>query len=248
MHTNILVGSPYMSLMPFLQQIPHVFETLGSEIQSGRNITKVMEKDGFTLVVKNYKRITIANRIMYRFFRKSKAQRAYENALKLREMDISTPDPVAYIEKYKGIFLESSYFVSIYIDYLGVDDALASGRFDSKSLLTKFAQYLYRLHNKGVFHKDLNLANVMCKEVDGKISFSLIDLNRLRFEKPSQKKRFRNLKFLNLPIDQYVMVSSEYARCYDIDIYYATMRMLSSRYAERKNRKRITYLKNMVLP
>ena len=49
---------------------------------------------------------------MYSFFRKNKARRAYEHALRLRGMGFDTPEPVAWSEYRKDGLIADTYFVS----------------------------------------------------------------------------------------------------------------------------------------
>ncbi len=60
-------------------------------------------------VVKYFKIPYFINKIVYTFFKKSKAQKSYEYALKIKDF---TPKPIGYIEFYKFGLLDESYFVS----------------------------------------------------------------------------------------------------------------------------------------
>ena len=63
------------------------------------------------LVVKRYKSHFLPENRLH-FFRASKARRAYQYALHLEQLQINTPEAVAYIEiKENGLF-STGYFVS----------------------------------------------------------------------------------------------------------------------------------------
>ena len=63
-----------------------------------RNVVEKVCMQGKDYVVKTYKRPNFFNRLAYTYLRKSKAKRAFLNALHLLELGIETPAPVAYIE------------------------------------------------------------------------------------------------------------------------------------------------------
>ena len=76
-------------------------ELLGNE---KRNSIKLFELDNQTVNIKSFKVPNIFNKIAYKFLRKSKAQRSFEYAEKLLDLDIGTPHPIAYYEFYNGLF------------------------------------------------------------------------------------------------------------------------------------------------
>ena len=77
-----------------------------------RNKIKLFEIEGKITNIKSFKIPHLINSLAYNYFRKSKAQRSYEYAIKLQENNIGTPMPIAYYEN-KSIFgLKDSYYVS----------------------------------------------------------------------------------------------------------------------------------------
>src|SRR5690554_145431 len=77
----------------------HQYESAGALFVKGsRNSIKTITIDGVVLSVKSFKVPHLVNSIAYRYFRKSKARRSFENALTLLNMGIGTPEPVAYFE------------------------------------------------------------------------------------------------------------------------------------------------------
>ena len=69
----------------------------GEVLHAGRNEVRRFEVDGQQLVVKRYKRVNLLQSVVYSFFRRTKAQRAYDYARLFRERGIDTPREVAYV-------------------------------------------------------------------------------------------------------------------------------------------------------
>ena len=80
-----------------------------------RNVVEKVTIAGEVFVVKRYKRPILINRIIYCFFRKSKARRAYEYAVELLKRGVDTPYPVAYFEQYKNGLFDCGIFISKYV-------------------------------------------------------------------------------------------------------------------------------------
>ena len=99
---KITVNPAIRHVQPFIERLPEVFHVSGEVLHDGRNQIRAFDIGGERLVVKRYKRPNVFNRFMYSFFRKNKACRAYEHALRLRGMGFDTPEPVAWSEYRKG--------------------------------------------------------------------------------------------------------------------------------------------------
>ena len=69
------------------------------------------------LCIKRFRRPLLVNRIAYTFFRPTKAQRAYENALILESKGINTPTAVAYIIRSQMGLIADSYLVTLYCTF-----------------------------------------------------------------------------------------------------------------------------------
>ena len=61
------------------------------------------------VVAKSFKKPNFFNRIVYSFFRDSKAKKSYMYAKKIGHF---TPKPIGYIEFYENKLLSESFFVS----------------------------------------------------------------------------------------------------------------------------------------
>ncbi len=77
-----------------------------------RNTVRKIELTGGRIfVLKQYKRPTRLNQFAYTLFRKSKARRAYEYALRLQQLGFETAAPVAYLEISRhGLFHTGIFF------------------------------------------------------------------------------------------------------------------------------------------
>lgn len=212
MRTEIFVNSFYSNLNNFINQIPNTFKRTGITLQSGRNEVRLVNDDGLPLVVKYYKKITLINRFIYATFRKSKARRAYENSKLLLMNDISTPQPIAYINTYRYGMLYQCYYICVYTFYKPLRTLLDLPIPESEEDLKAFARFIYRLHRAGILHDDLTIDNVLYQYNYRLIDFMLIDNNRMRFRNYSYQRGLRNLERLKIPVDKMGVIAAEYAR------------------------------------
>ena len=129
-------------------------------------------------VVKSFKIPNAVNKIAYRFLRKSKARRSYENALYLKAHNIGTPQPVAYYEELSAASLLKSYYISDDVAHdftfreITNDDALQ----DKENILKQFTQFMYKMHEQKVYFMDHSPGNTLIRKVGGNYEFFLVDL------------------------------------------------------------------------
>lgn len=95
------ISPAYSYLNDFVSAIPDNFAFMGKEVHTGRNEIRQVNIRGLVVVIKYFKKITWANRLIYSTIRKSKAQRAFENSIRLQTKGINTPEPIAYIDVYR---------------------------------------------------------------------------------------------------------------------------------------------------
>lgn len=136
---------------------------------------------GRRVVVKEFRKATWANHIIYTFFRKSKACRAYRNAILLIKNGFHTPRPVSWTdEKRFGLYIRSIY-VCEYIE--GPTLSQASQELHSSDLphlLSLYAETLFSMADKELLLKDSNLSNYIVGKTDsGKERLFMVDINRL---------------------------------------------------------------------
>lgn len=167
-----------------------------------RNTVKKLDMAGLQLAVKSFRIPRWPQSSIYARWRPSKAERSFKNAHTLLERGITTPDPVACIQTvYRGR-LGKSYYVSLYHQhdhsmqpvFTRLDDpALSTGEKQADfALLSNFVDFTYAMHEAGVLHIDHNAGNTLVSSKDGKNTFAVIDINRMRFGKPGMRARLNN--------------------------------------------------------
>ncbi len=121
----------------------------------------------------------------------SKAVRSWSGAAELLRRGVDTARPVAWFEA-RGDNLTENWFVCEKIEggqsVGAIFSQLRSGKApqrlqDTHILYEMLAAELHRLHDKGVFFRDLSGGNIMMRSGD-KVQFALIDTARLRAGKP----------------------------------------------------------------
>lgn len=180
---KIETNQQYQQLRHWLQDIPYMFQSKqGKLLYTGRNEVRLFQVgDDKRFVVKRFKRHGFLKCILYSFFRKNKALRAYENAGQLCERGFYTPSAVAYIEESFWGVIWQVYYVSAYTEALPIRLRLIETTPFDHSLAVAYAHFVAQLHEAGVLHCDLNPTNVLYIENDGQFHFELIDINRMHF-------------------------------------------------------------------
>lgn len=232
-----------------LQYIFDNFYTTGKPfIKGSRNEIKLFDYENIILNVKSFKSPVFFNKIIYRFFRKSKAKRSYQYATILKEKNIGTPNPIAYYEKYDFIGLTYSYYASEHIDFdIMFRDLIENEDYpNSEIILQQFTAFCYKMHLTGVEFLDHSPGNTLIKKVsDEKYDFYLVDLNRMKFHDTmmSLKKRMKNLSRLTPHKKMVKTISIEYAKLTDENenevfnlLWYYT-RKFQKKYYRKKNFK-----------
>jgi hypothetical protein len=192
------------------------FDNSGVILSPGkRNTIKTFALDGIHLNIKSFKKPNLFNRIVYRYFRPSKAKRSFEFATKLKNNNIGTPKPIAYFENVSIFGLKESFYVC---EHLATDlifkDLLNQDYPDAENILKQFAKFTFDMHQKGIEFLDHSPGNTLINKVEnGKYAYFLVDLNRMKFhETMTFDQRMKNLSKI-LAIEEYVkIVSDEYAR------------------------------------
>ncbi len=180
---KVTVNPRYERISSFIKTLPQHFDEGGQVLHNGRNQVRLLEVDGQRVVVKRYKVPMWHQRIDYTLFRPSKAKRAYLYGMRLLEMQIDTPEPIAYIEEYSCGLFKVGYFIS---DYCSDANAgtLRSDEHPSPQLTFAIAQSLVSMHEKGFLHGDTNLSNFLYRKDDSPSGFHIttIDVNRSVFK------------------------------------------------------------------
>ena len=152
------------------------------------------------LVVKEY-RLQGINKLKSAFL-PSKALKAWRGAMALASADFDTPRPIAYLEKRRGRFIEWSFYIAERV-FGGreIRDYFREGEAETlRPLVSVLAKTLFRLHEKGILHRDLSDGNILVKEESGEFHFLFLDTNRVRARRRlGAARRAKNLVRLGVP-------------------------------------------------
>ncbi len=211
-----------------LENIVEYFKNSEDSIHKARNEVKVIVYDNTTLVIKSFKIPHIINRVAYTFFRDSKAKRSYENSLKIIEF---VPKPIGYIEFHKNFLLNQSYFVSENFKYdFTIREPLLDAKFEDRvNIFKKFANFTYKLHEKGILHLDYSPGNILIKKENDRYIFKLVDINRMRFIDLDVKERLKNFSKLWAEDSDLDIIIDEYIKLSNLDI--KKPKMIAQRYS-----------------
>ena len=169
-------------------------------IHAGRNLIfrhRVGEED---VAVKRFP-VSGGRRLIYRL-RASKSARAFDNAARLLALGIGTPRPLAAVEVRRGGALLASFYCCAFLPTFQEARSLKSlGAPDRAALLDLLGEFIGRLHERGVKHRDLTSGNVLLIPDPAKpaeVTFQLVDLNRVRFGRIGIGTGLANLAQLRL--------------------------------------------------
>ncbi len=215
---NYKINPNYLEYKNFLDDCVLNFDTKGEPFGNQmRNSLKLFTSNNFTLNFKSFKIPNVFNQIAYSFFRKSKAQRSYEYALKLKSLGVGTPEAIAYYE-FKHFFLfKKSFYISKQLDCdLTYRELLNDFEYeDYDNILRQFTRFTFDLHEKGIEFLDHSPGNTLINKTNDGYVFSLVDLNRMRFGKMDFNQRMKNFARLSKYKHMVEIMSDEYAKCYN---------------------------------
>ena len=175
-----------------------------AEIYRGRNLIFRTTVNGQTVAVKRFPVASPGKRLVYRF-RTTKAVRAFDHAVRLHQLGVGTPRPLAAVEVRRRGWLTASYFCSALVEQFREARVL---RFpdtpDRPRLLELLGGFVGRLHELGILHEDLTAGNILIvpepARPDG-VEFQLVDINRMRFGRVETLAGIANLVQLRLNDD-----------------------------------------------
>ena len=196
------------------------FKTEGVQFgKANRNSIKLFKLDGETINIKSFKVPNLINKIAYKFFRKSKAQRSFEFANKLIDLGIGSPKPIAFFENSSSLFFGQSFYVSEHLDCDLTFRELShnSDIPNHEEILRAFTRFTFMLHEKGVNFLDHSPGNTLIKRVDEEYQFYLVDLNRMEFKTMDFEDRMKNFSRLTPHKSIVKIMSDEYSKCTGIE-------------------------------
>jgi hypothetical protein len=244
MRENFVIHPNYSHLATKLTDVLHNFSKKGEYVTKGeRNVIKMVQLEGTSFNIKKFKTPNAFQSLVYQYVRKSKAKRSYEYALKLIEMGINTPFPVAYLEVF-SFGLKESFYVCEHINYdFDFRELIHNPEFKKRNeVLKQFTKFSFNLHEKGVNFLDHSPGNTLIIETEeNEFEFYLIDLNRMRFEAMDFNARMFNLRRLWLSKTMMKVMAEEYAELYDksVDGTYALMLHYSREFQKKINKKKL---------
>ena len=191
------------------------FDDEGRYLSKGtRNTIKIFELNSREINIKSFKIPNLVNKVAYRFFRKSKAQRSFEYAHELLKREIGTPYPIAYAEEKDGLLFEKSFYVSEHLKsdltYRTLVQDFSYPNWET--ILRAFTRFTYDLHEKQVQFLDHSPGNTLIRLNNGDYQFFLVDLNRMNFKELSFEERMKNFSRLTPHKDMVEIMASEYAK------------------------------------
>ena len=195
MNYKYQLNNTHEAFKNFLLDIKSYFVSNSQTIHKARNELKIIPYNSIDTVVKSFKTPHFLNRIVYTFFRDSKAKKSYEYSLTLGDF---TPTPIGYIEFYESSLLKESYFISEEFKYdFTIREPLLDTNFPQKEEVFKaFARFTLSLHNSGIFHNDYSPGNILIKKEQDKYIFKIVDVNRMGFFELSATDRAKNFSKL----------------------------------------------------
>ncbi|MBD0726603.1 Kdo domain containing protein [Flavobacterium sp. L1I52] len=215
----VKINSHFQKFAPNLKQMVEKFKTSGQLFGDGkRNTIKLFELEDIKVNIKSFKVPHLINSVVYKYFRKSKARRSYEYAVRLLENGIGTPQPIAYFENANWLGLKDSYYVSEHLDAdLTYRELIHQPDYpDHENILRQFTRFTFNLHEKGIEFLDHSPGNTLInKGENGQYQFYLVDLNRMNFHTSMGfEQRMKNFSHLAAKKEMIVIMSEEYAKYY----------------------------------
>ena len=243
---TVRISDEHLEERSWIEHIPATFDLHGEIVQAkkNRNILRKVAHKGRMYNIKSFHIPSFFNRIVYTFFRKSKALRSYEHALILKEKGIGTPAPIALLTEKLGGLLSRSYYVCEQLpdDYQEIRYCYRGPLAGNEETLTAFAQFTAKLHDKGIYHTDYSPGNILFShdEETGIYDFQLVDINRMKFCEVSMEMGCKNWARLFECDEIYEFVARQYAKArgFDEDTCVALIMKAQRDFNNRKVRKR----------
>ena len=214
---KIVVDEKYQHLTDEIGRLPErMNDGEGEVVYDSRNRVVRFVIDGQPMMVKRFKQVNAVQQIVYTFFRKTKAERAFLFAKEFLHRGIDTPEPVAYMEeRHHGLFT-TGYFVSLETPGTETSLLLREVQDYPKDLAEAVARQVVLMHSKGILHGDLNLSNFLVTShlsPPASYSFTMIDTNRSHFTDgmPTDEQCLQNMVRLTHRRDLYEDLVRRYA-------------------------------------
>jgi len=197
------IQDSFLHALPLIENIEKYFQESSSVLHNKRNEIRIISFENTDYVVKAFRVPNLINRIVYRYFRASKAKRSYEYSLRVgKEL---CPEAVAYIEKSENLLLSNSYYISRHFDYdFEIRAVLNDKSFENRvQILEEFADFTFGLHERKILHRDYSPGNILIKKLGEHYQYKIVDVNRMQFKPLNLEDRLSN--FVRLSADDEAM-------------------------------------------
>lgn len=210
------LNDKYISFKDFLLDIRKSFEKSAKYVHKARNEIKIINIESKELVVKSFKIPNFVNKLIYTFFKDSKAKKSYDNSVKIIDF---VPQPIGYIEFHRFGLIADSYFVSENFKYdFTIREPLINDDFlDKEKVFKEFAKFTYLLHQQNIFHLDYSPGNILIKKDGDGYTFKIVDINRMKFQEFSFDDRMKAFNKLWAKDSDMTIIIKEYAKIIDED-------------------------------
>ena len=206
--------------MALVHRLPEAFSrNEGELLYDKRNqVRRFTLSDGSKLMVKQFHKPNIIQCLCYSTFWTNKAEKSFRFGIRLLQMGIDTPEPIAsVVYKHFGL-VKCYYFVST--EDLGADCKEVLKPEESTSLaeqapmIDALAGFLAEIHERGFMHGDANLSNFRIHQTEAGYHFAVIDTNRSKFlsQAASYKQRIQNLSRISHERCLIEAIAQAYAR------------------------------------
>lgn len=186
-----MIATAYQDKAAALENLIRTFDTEGEVLHSGRNEVRLMQLDGEPVVVKRFARLSGFKSIIYTFFRKNKAQRAFEYGEELLRRGFLTPQPIAFFALKPGGLISDTFYICKPTDWSSLEGLLTSSEEFDHQLAAAYARFVAKMHDAGILHKDMNPGNTRyqcadngAEKAEGEYQFQVIDINRMKITEP----------------------------------------------------------------
>ncbi len=214
-----MIQDNYREFTTAINKAINDFDSKGELIKGSRNTIKKINIENLVINIKRFKTPNILNKIIYTYFRSTKANRSFSYANSLIDMNIMTPEPICFFNIFKFGMIQQSYYVSKQLEYdYDMEFVFQNIKLDSRDEIIKgFTHFTHKLHENGIMFLDHSRSNTLVKKHKDDYRFYLIDLNRMKFKSLSTEERFKNFKRLKLNDEILEKVSSFYSEIVNID-------------------------------
>lgn len=219
------LNSGFKNFESFVKNIQTYFKQNNETIHKARNELKILNYNETSVVVKSFKVPHFINKIVYTFFKDSKAKKSYDYSIKIGDF---TPKPIAYVVFFKLGLIAESYFISEEFKYdFTIREPLLEDNFEDKEkIFQQFAHFTYELHEAGIFHQDYSPGNILVKKEQNEYIFKIVDINRMQFISMSLDERLKNFCKLWAKDKDLEIITKEYAKCIEKDETYCVQTAL----------------------